>query len=163
MEKKEIKISYSIYQHSNELDTADFAMIQNALEAVKSSYSPYSKFAVGAAVRLANGKIVKGSNQENGAYPSGLCAERIALFAAGSQYPGVAVESISITAKTENRTHLQPVVPCGACRQVMIEYENKQNSPMRVVLHGENDSCFVLDNATSLLPLSFKADFLKKI
>ncbi len=162
MEKKEIIISYSVYQQSDELDVVEADMVKSAIEATESSYSPYSKFAVGAAVRLANGKIIKGSNQENGAYPSGLCAERIAIFAAASQYPGVAIDSISITAKSEGKSQDEPVVPCGACRQVMIEYENLQNSPMQIILHGESDKCFVINNAASLLPLSFSGDFLKK-
>ncbi len=162
MEERKISFQYRVYDKSSEMNSEDNNLIMEAKEAVKSSYSPYSHFAVGAAVRLANGKLIRGSNQENGAYPSGLCAERVALFAAGAQYPGIAIESIAITVKTENNIHQLPVVPCGACRQVMLEYENIHKNNIKVIMHGEGDMVYAIDNVRSLLPLEFKADHLKK-
>ena len=161
MKKREIKIEFAEYDNSSELDDLDIELVESAKEAVKSSYSPYSKFAVGAAVRLANGIIVKGSNQENGAYPSGLCAERVALFAAGSQYPNVAVEAIAITVKTDSSYHKGPLSPCGACCQVMLESETRSKRDMKIIMHGENNSCYVTSNVRSVLPFAFDSDFLK--
>jgi cytidine deaminase len=140
----------------------DNDLILEAKEAVKSSYSPYSHFAVGAAVRLSNGVVIRGSNQENGAYPSGLCAERVALFAAGAQYPGISVDAIAITVKSENNDHLSPIVPCGSCRQVMLEYENLHKKSIKVIMHGESEMVYTVDRASSLLPLEFNANHLKK-
>ena len=161
MKKREIKIEFSEYDKSSELDKLDAELVEFAKEAVKSSYSPYSKFAVGAAVRLANGVVIKGSNQENGAYPSGLCAERVALFAAGSQYPDVAIEAIAITVNTKSNYHKGPLSPCGACCQVMLESETRSKSDMKIIMHGENDTCYVADNVRSVLPFAFDSDFLK--
>jgi len=161
MKNREIVIKFLEYERSADLDPKDAELVEFAKEAVKTSYSPYSKFAVGAAVRLVNGEIVKGSNQENGAYPSGLCAERVALFAAGSQYPGVAVDAIAITVNTENHYHKGPLAPCGACRQVMLETETISKREMKIIMHGENDSCFVTQNVRSVLPFAFDGDFLK--
>ena len=161
MNKKEIKIEYLEFDSSSQLDIKDKELVDLAKEAVENSYSPYSNFAVGAAVRLANGKIVKGSNQENSAYPSGLCAERVALFSAGSLYPGVAIEAIAITAKTKDSIHLEPISPCGACRQVMLEYETIGKNSMKVIMHGEGDSCYVTESVKDMLPFSFIGEFLK--
>lgn len=161
MKKKEIKIEYIECSSSSQLEASDLDLLKRAKLAVKGSYSPYSKFAVGAAVKLANGKIVIGSNQENGAFPSGLCAERVALFAAGAQYPGVTIEAIAITVKTANNNHKFPVVPCGACRQVMLESENIGGKNMKIIMHGEGDSCYVVENVKSILPFAFNGDFLK--
>ncbi|RLD46938.1 MAG: cytidine deaminase [Bacteroidetes bacterium] len=161
MKKKEIKIEYFEYDNISELDLRDVTLINSAKEAIRSSYSPYSNFSVGAAVRLANGEIIIGSNQENGAYPSGLCAERVALFAAGSQFPGVAIEAIAIAANAKNGLRKEPVVPCGACRQVMLEYEKIGKRNMKVIMYGENDSCYITKDVKSILPFAFDGGFLK--
>lgn len=161
MKKKEIKIEYFEYDNISELDLRDVTLINSAKEAIRSSYSPYSNFSVGAAVRLANGEIIIGSNQENGAYPSGLCAERVALFAAGSQFPGVAIEAIAIAANSKNSLRKEPVVPCGACRQVMLEYEKIGKRNMKVIMYGENDSCYITKDVKSILPFAFDGGFLK--
>ncbi len=162
MEKRKFSIEYMCYSSPLEMSKEDAKLLIEAQEAVKTSYSPYSNFAVGAAVKLANGTVVRGSNQENAAYPSGLCAERVALFSAASQYPGVAIDSIAITVNSPHHDSETPIAPCGACRQVMIEYEHLNNKPMKVIMHGESGKTFVVEQACDLLPFDFHADHLKK-
>lgn len=123
------------------------------------SYSPYSHYAVGAALRMANGEILCGTNQENAAYPSGLCAERTTLFYASSRYPNEAVEALAIAAYADGHFTAEPGSPCGACRQVMLEYEERHHHPMQVILYGEK-RVYVFPSAKSLLPLSFVPDSL---
>jgi cytidine deaminase len=137
-------------------------LVQAALDATKSSYAPYSKFHVGAAVRLKNGKCISGSNQENVAYPSGLCAERVAIFSATTQYPGIPVEAIAITAVSGEFEVNFPVTPCGACRQVLSEYESIYGQNIKMILTGHSGKVLVVEKVEDLLPLSFKADKLKK-
>ena len=143
----------------DELSPLDQQLADAAREAAKKSYAPYSRFNVGAAVRLTGGEVVCGSNQENAAYPSGLCAERTTLFWAGAQHPDKAVEAIAIAARNENGEVARPISPCGACRQVMLETEHRFSTPMKVVLYGE-DMCYVFNSAADLLPLNFVAESL---
>lgn len=152
---KELKITsvIKVYRY-DELSQADQALITAAKEATGSSYAPYSKFSVGAAARLANGVIVKGSNQENAAYPSGLCAERTTLFYANSQYPDQPVDALAVAARTENDFIDSPIPPCGACRQVMLETENRFNHPYRILLYGKK-KIYEVGKVSDLLPLSF--------
>lgn len=139
----------------SELSEKDHRLVIAAQEATLRSYAPYSHFHVGAAVLLEDGTIVTGTNQENAAYPSGLCAERTALFYANSQYPKQAVMALAIAARTENgKLCKTPISPCGACRQVMTETEKRFEKPMRILLCG-SDEVFIAENAQSLLPLSF--------
>lgn len=139
----------------SELSEKDHRLVIAAQEATLRSYAPYSHFHVGAAVLLEDGTIVTGTNQENAAYPSGLCAERTALFYANSQYPKQAVMALAIAARTENgKLCKTPISPCGACRQVMTETEKRFEKPMRILLCGP-DEVFIAENAQSLLPLSF--------
>jgi cytidine deaminase len=135
-------------------------LLARAAEICNNAYAPYSSFQVGAALLLENGEIVCGSNQENAAYPSGMCAERVAMFAASTQYPGVDFRSIAITAKSKNFVVNYPVSPCGACRQVMAEYENISNKPFKVILKGENGKIIIIKNISSLLPLAFNSSHL---
>ena len=145
-----------VYQY-DELNEADRALMQTAMEATARSYSPYSHFSVGAAALLGNGAVVTGTNQENAAYPSGLCAERTTLFYANSQYPGQAVETLAIAARNECGEFLEePIPPCGACRQVMLETEKRFKRPMRVLLFGKT-GIYELGSVGALLPLSFDA------
>ena len=145
-----------VYQY-DELNEADRALMQTAMEATARSYSPYSHFSVGAAALLGNGTVVTGTNQENAAYPSGLCAERTTLFYANSQYPDQAVETLAIAARNERGEFLEePIPPCGACRQVMLETEKRFKRPMRILLFGEK-GIYELKNVGALLPLSFDA------
>ena len=144
----------------DELSEEQQAVVAIAKEQVQHSYCPYSHFHVGAAAKLANGVIIRGSNQENAASPSGLCAERSALFAAGSQYPDQPVEMLAIACYTDGHFTKEPGSPCGACRQVMIETEHRYGGKMQVLLFGE-DEIFVFDSAADLLPLIFVSENLK--
>jgi cytidine deaminase len=155
-----LTISGIAYQ-LDELPVADRALLDAAKAMTANAYAPYSQFRVGAALRLANGNVVEGSNQENAAYPSGLCAERVAIFAASSQYPGMTVEAMAIAVSTEKFDVTEPLSPCGSCRQVLMEYRHRQQSPMRIILSGMGDTVWVFEDVTSLLPFSFEADGLK--
>ena len=137
-----------------ELTEADRTLLQAAMDATKRSYAPYSKFSVGAAARLNNDVIVTGTNQENAAYPSGLCAERTTLFYANSQYPDQAVATLAVAARTERDFLDAPIPPCGACRQVILETEKRFNQPMRILLYGKEE-VYEVKSIRDLLPLSF--------
>lgn len=142
-----------------ELNDAERALIERAKEMTQHSYSPYSHFQVGAAALLQNGVVVTGSNQENAAYPSGLCAERTTLFAAGANYPDVAVDMLAIACYTDGHFTPTPGAPCGACRQVMLETEHRFGRDMRVLLYGENE-IWVIPSARDLLPIGFFSEDL---
>ena len=137
-----------------ELTEADRTLLQAAMDATTRSYAPYSKFSVGAAARLNNDVIVTGTNQENAAYPSGLCAERTTLFYANSQYPDQAVATLAVAARTERDFLDAPIPPCGACRQVILETEKRFNQPMRILLYGKEE-VYEVKSIRDLLPLSF--------
>lgn len=138
-----------------ELSTEEQHLIELAIEATSRSYAPYSHFCVGAALLLNNGVEVMGCNQENAAYPAGLCAERTALFAAGVQYPDVPVRTLAIAARnTQGELQQEPVSPCGSCRQVLIETETRFGQPVRILLYGRN-RIYVMDGIKNLMPLSF--------
>lgn len=153
---KESGFKYIEYTQKDELSSEDIQLINSAIEAQHSSYSPYSRFKVGSAIYLANGEIIQGSNQENGAYPSGLCAERVALFYAGAKFPNIPIIAIAISASFDDQQISEPVPPCGACRQVMIESRNIGNKPMRVILVGK-ERIFEIEDVTFLLPFSFSS------
>ena len=156
MKDLNIQIAIKIYEYE-ELSAADRELIDAACQATHRSYAPYSHFSVGAAARLSDNTIVTGTNQENAAYPSGLCAERTTLFYANSQYPGQAVETLAIAARNECGEFLEePIPPCGACRQVMLETEKRFKHPMRVLLFGKT-GIYELGSVGALLPLSFDA------
>ena len=162
MSNQKIHIEYELLTKPEDFQEWEKDLLASAKEAVEGSYAPYSHFHVGAAVLLDDGTVVKGSNQENVAYPSGLCAERVALFAASAQHPDKKIKALAITAHS-NDVHLEhPVTPCGACRQVMVEYEDKQNEEIIVMLADANDHVIKLKSSIDLLPLMFKADHLKK-
>ncbi|MDR0891632.1 MAG: cytidine deaminase [Mediterranea sp.] len=144
-----------VYQFE-ELGADDKTLLQTAMEATRRSYSPYSRFAVGAAVLLADGTVVTGSNQENAAYPSGLCAERTTLFYANSQYPDQPVQTLAIAARTEEGFVNDPIPPCGACRQVILETEKRYNQHIRILLYGLK-GIYEIQSIGDLLPLSFEA------
>lgn len=153
--KKEIKISFQHFSNWKDLPISDQVLVEKSFEAGANAYAPYSKFKVGAAVRLENGVIVTGSNQENIAYPSGLCAERVALFSIGANYPNVKIETLCVIAKGDLIPKDRIVSPCGSCRQVMVESEMRQEKPYRVILVSQNDEVVLFDSATELLPLIF--------
>lgn len=154
MKKVELKTSIRECQFE-ELSQAEQHLIEQAIEATNRSYAPYSKFSVGACLLLNNGVEVIGCNQENAAYPVGLCAERSAIFAAGAQYPDVPVRMIAIAARTpEGELQQEPVSPCGSCRQVLIETETRFGQEVRILLYGRN-RIYVIDGIKQLMPLSF--------
>ena len=160
MTNKELKIAYTEYDSVDQLEQVDKELVEAAIEATKTSYAPYSNFNVGAAVRLEDGQIVKGSNQENAAYPSGICAERTAMFYAGANYGDKAITAIAVAASQNGVLLASPVSPCGACRQVMLETEKRYGSAMRILLYGTQE-VYKIEGTGSILPLSFDADFLK--
>ncbi|MBC7757765.1 MAG: cytidine deaminase [Phormidesmis sp. FL-bin-119] len=162
MPNNTLTISYQEYSSFDDLDTIDQDLCKEAIKAMATSHSPYSEFRVGAAVKLESGKIVYGSNQENAAYPSGLCAERIALFTIGATYPDEKIISIAITAHTNNFQITEPVTSCGACLQVMAEYEKKQSYPIEVLFYCQNGSIIKTKGIKSLLPFAFAETRLKK-
>lgn len=162
MEVKKITIEIEEYRTLKELPEADVVLLQKAKEALKGSYAPYSEFHVGAAALLENGEFVLGSNQENTAYPSGLCAERVALFHAQSAFPGVPVLALAITAQCDHFVTTDPITPCGSCRQVISEVEKRQQNRIRVVMKGEKGIIQAVEGIDQLLPLLFHEEKLKK-
>ncbi|RZK17076.1 MAG: cytidine deaminase [Pedobacter sp.] len=155
-----LNISFEQYNGIQELNEKDLSLCNSSEQALASSYSPYSKFRVGTAIRLASGEIILGSNQENLAYPSGLCAERVALFSIGSNYPNAVIESMAITAQTDAFEILKPVTSCGGCLQVMAEFERKQSTPIEVIFYCLNGEILKVPSVQSLLPFSFVEDRL---
>lgn len=154
MTSKEIRIVYNEYESLDQLELRDRELAQAAIEATKSSYAPYSHFNVGAAVRLDNGEIIKGSNQENAAYPSGICAERTAMFYASANYPDNAMTAIAITASQNGTLCDNPATPCGSCRQVMAQYQTKGGQPMEILLVG-GKKIWKFGKVDDVLPLIF--------
>ena len=154
MTDRRITIDYTAYDAPTEMEPQDQELVAAALEAQKGSYSPYSKFRVGAALRLVDGTIVKGANQENVAYPSGLCAERTAMFAAGATHPGVAFDTLAIVGGNGDEVCELPAAPCGACRQVMAEYQRLYGQPLKVILIGTH-AIYKFYQVEDLLPLIF--------
>ena len=153
MKEREIKSLFRVYG-MDELSQSDRALVSAAMEATKGSYAPYSKFRVGAAARLANGLVFTGANQENAAYPSGLCAERTTLFAANAQYPDQPVLALAIAARKGNRFMSTPISPCGACRQVISGVEDRFGHPVRILLYG-TEGIYECNGIDALLPLRF--------
>ncbi|HER07379.1 MAG TPA: cytidine deaminase [Bacteroides sp.] len=157
MKQCDFQIRYTCYDQLDELPGHYVSLVNSAIEAAGDAYAPYSKYHVGASVLLENGEIITGNNQENAAYPSGLCAERVALFYAGSRYPEVAVRAIAVAAVRDGSVQEEPVTPCGACRQVLFEKEHRGGKPIEVILYGSK-KILVLQQSTDLLPLPFTLD-----
>ena len=153
MKHLNLQINYESYQ-MDELSLPDRELIKNAIKATDNAYAKYSRFYVGAALRLANQQIVIGANQENAAFPSGLCAERTAIFAAQANFPDQPIETLAIAARTENGLLVQPITPCGACRQVMLEMEDRYKQSVRILLYG-TDQIYCIESVKDLLPFSF--------
>ncbi|MFB6257127.1 MAG: cytidine deaminase [Flavobacteriales bacterium] len=160
MEKyRQRTLHYRVHQSSDELEATDHRLLESAKEALKGSYSPYSAFAVGAAIRMDDGRIVKGSNQENASFPSGICAERVAVWKAATEDPHRAFTALALV--TERETGAAPVSPCGACRQVLSEYEERSGNPLRVLFPGGDGSIIAIDRIRDLLPFPFETASLK--
>jgi cytidine deaminase len=155
MNEQQFTINYLLFDNINQLDEADRILCQKAEQALKTSYSPYSKFRVGTAISLADGEIVTGSNQENVAYPSGLCAERVALYAIGASKPGAVIKTMAITAHTDAFEIDKPVTSCGGCLQVMAEFEQRQGSEIDILFYCLNGEILKVHGVQSLLPFAF--------
>jgi len=161
MREYKISVKYFEYDSPAELASDYQVLVEKAKEATKDAYAPYSKFRVGAAVLLENGEIIVGTNQENAAYPSGLCAERVAMFYANSKYPNQPVKAIAVTSYYNGKFNETPVYPCGSCRQVLLETESRFNKPLEVIMYGTK-AIQVVSSAKQLLPLSFDIDLKAK-
>jgi cytidine deaminase len=159
---KEISITtkFTAFDSIDDLTDDVKSLMLQAIEIRKKAYAPYSKFRVGVAIVLDNGKIVLGSNQENAAYPSGLCAERVAIFQAGAIYPEAKIIQMAITAASDTNPTIAPIPPCGACRQSIAEYEIKQETPIVIYFMGETGAVYKSDSLKNLLPFMFDKNFL---
>jgi cytidine deaminase len=159
MKHKIIEVSFSEYSSIEELNENEAGLITKAREAAKNAWAPYSGFHVGSALLLDNGKIIIGNNQENASYPSGQCAERVTLFAANANYPRDRVVALAISAFNKNGKVVQPVSPCGSCRQAILEVEERYGVPIRLILDGSK-CIYVIEGIKNLLPLSFNKELL---
>lgn len=159
---KEVKIetTLQVYDSISNLPEDVQQLMNSAIEARNNAYSPYSKFDVGAAVLLDNGKVISGSNQENASYPSGLCAERTAIYYAGATYPKAKMLKMALTASSQNQQTLKPIPPCGACRQAISEYEIKQDNPIEIYFMGVKGKVVKSKSLANLLPLVFESSVL---
>lgn len=155
-----ITTSFSVFDSVQELPLDIQNLMTQAVEVRKKAYSPYSKFKVGAAILLDNGKIVLGSNQENAAFPSGLCAERVAIFQAGAIYPEARILKMAISAASDTNKTISPIPPCGSCRQSIAEYEIKQETPIEIYFMGEIGAIYKSDSLKNLLPFMFDKKLL---
>jgi len=155
-----IEINLEVFESVSELPTSIIKLMNKAHHARENAYSPYSHFKVGAALMLDSGEIISGNNQENAAYPSGMCAERVAVFQAGAIYPNAIIVSIALTARSKNHKVDTPVPPCGACRQALAEYEVKQKTPIEVYFMGETGKVVKANSIKDLLPLVFDNSYL---
>lgn len=154
MQQKNVTVNYREYESIEELPLPDKSLLQEAINATASSYAPYSNFNVGAAVRMSNGEIVTGSNQENAASPSGLCAERVAIFAAHHQYPSQAIEAIAVVGKQDGKITSELTFPCAACIQVILESQKRSGKPLQIIV-GSSGRIQVFSSVNDLLPFSF--------
>ena len=155
------QFNYQRFKSQADLPATLLSLMEQAIAARANAYAPYSSFQVGAAVLLENGAVVLGNNQENAAYPSGLCAERVAVFHAAANYPNVPIKAIAISASHKNTPTTTPASSCGNCRQAMAEYEQKQQQPISLLCMGASGEVILVDSVLSLLPFAFSSEFLK--
>jgi cytidine deaminase len=160
MKQISITTTFIEYQDLDELNVSEKQMMQRAVAARKNAYAPYSKFTVGCAIVLDNGEIIEGSNQENAAYPSGLCAERVAIFYAGANFPNAKILKLFISASPEDRDLELPIPPCGSCRQSIAEYESKQELPIEIYFMGGKGKIYKSDSLKNILPFMFDKNYL---
>jgi cytidine deaminase len=160
MKYRKFEMTVRIYETAAELLEQDQALLQEAAEAVKLAYAPYSLFKVGAAVRLSNGTVVRGANQENAAYPMCLCAERVALGNAALNHPSDKLDTLAIKVRNEKKAVREPAAPCGSCRQAISEMEERQQQPIRILMQGDSDIVYEVKSGQELLPLGFNRQFL---
>jgi len=155
-----IQTEIKTFSNKSELLVQDADLLDIAHQAAKNAYAPYSHFKVGAAILLQNGEIIAGNNQENAVYPSGMCAERVALYYASAQFPDTQMMKIAITAIGTEKEVCNPVPPCGSCRQALLEYELKFKQPIEVIMAGEKGEVYIAKSVSDLLPLSFSDKFI---
>lgn len=160
MKEKKFQFAYKVIDDSKELNKEDAALLQQARKATKKSYAPYSNFNVACAAKLANGRTLIGTNQENAAYPVGICAERALLAAVGTQYADEPITTLAVTYHSLNGKSDQPISPCGMCRQALSEYEKRTGKPIRLLLSGMNGPVFIINTVKDLLPLAFSGEHL---
>lgn len=153
--KKKFEFAIDVLESIKDLSPLDQELLQKAREVTEQAYAPYSHFHVGAAARLANGEIIIGTNQENASYPIGLCAERVLLSAASSVYPKIPIEAIAISYHNLDGESDHPVAPCGICRQSILEYQERLQQPIRLILGGKSGEIYLLENSELLLPFAF--------
>ena len=158
MDRQKYSFDFEVYDSIDQLLPQDAQLLRDAQHATKIAYAPYSNFLVGAMALLANGKTIAGSNQENASYPVGLCAERVLLSAVSSVYPGVAIDTIAISYHNDQGKSDRPISPCGVCRQTLVEYENRFDHPIRLILGGEQGKIFIIPKASMLLPFGFSKE-----
>jgi cytidine deaminase len=156
-----IHIPVQIFSDLETLEAADARLFEAARKATAEAYAPYSKFRVGVAVRLENGQIITGSNQENASFPAGICAERVTLSAVSAVYPGIAVTDLALTYINESGNSNHPISPCGICRQTLAEYEQRFGRSIRLILGGFSGEIYIIHRATDLLPFAFSSQELK--
>jgi len=159
---KTVSFTYKVHKSINDLSDGDQKLIQASDEILKNAYAIYSGFNVGAAVLLENGRVMTANNQENMALPSSMCAERVLLNYCRAHFPDQLITKIAITVKANQTVVKEPITPCGACRQVMLEYERNQNEPIQILLKGEEGEVYELESISNLMPLAFKTDALKR-
>jgi len=161
MKNVEIHCSLTEYESLEELTNDERELLAEAKASMNKAYAPYSHFHVGAAIMLENGIILRGNNQENASYPIGLCAERVAIFAAGANYPNVKIKALAITANSDLFHVNKPITPCGACRQAIAEYEHRYHQDIRLIMSGESGKVLIANSISNLLPYQFNADDLQ--
>lgn len=162
MEIKKINFEVAVYTSADELNDADKLLLEEARKVTQIAYAPYSNFFVGAVAQMANGKMVAGTNQENASYPVGICAERVLLSVAATQYPGIGIDTLAISYHNKKGDSSNPISPCGICRQSLAEYEERTHQSIRVILGGMSGEVYILQKAGELLPLTFMSGDLKK-
>jgi cytidine deaminase len=161
MNHEAYNFSFDVYDSVEELSPGDASLVKAARNTTGNAYAPYSNFNVGAVAQLSNGKTVTGTNQENAAYPVGICAERVLLSAVASLFPNMAIDTIAISYDNKNGKSDRPISPCGICRQTLSEYEDRMKQPIRLILSGLEGKIYIIKKASQLLPLSFGGDDLK--
>ena len=155
MSNQQYQFQYRMHAHWNELSPLDITLVHEAFKAMDNAYAPYSRFKVGASVRLETGAVICGSNPENIAVPSGLCAERVALNYVGANFPGITIDTLVVVAQGELMPEDHLLSPCGGCRQVMLESENRQSTPIRVILVNQDQRTMIIETVKDLLPFGF--------
>jgi cytidine deaminase len=161
MQKKEYGFAYEAYDSAGELSAEDAGLVEKARKVTRQAYAPYSHFRVGAVAKLKNGQLVSGTNQENAAYPAGLCAEGVLLAAASSLYPGEPIDTLAISYDNENGPSDHPISPCGICRQSLQEFEQRTGQPVRLLLSGQQGKVLSIPRASLLLPFAFSSEEMK--